>query len=255
MSSLPETPSSPSPYQAVIISDLHHLDSPQLKPERLPNTTLLSTSANRRSGAYQTVQTSSGLTLTNLPTPKGRMANYSLQKKVMSEAQLFVFLVTTTHFSKSNLVKCPRDVPSLCWIDNSNEEQAISEWKRQERERFLTLSQTVIQNEEQKKQDSKLSSYRFFWSSRPHDFPITSFEKVEKIVRNIRPETEVFSCRSTSLKKLLKNGDEMTQEFTMEWERLVKRATALHSSQKPDRQVHPRSKKEKKEISLWEKIR
>jgi len=226
--SQPETPSSPVP-QAVIVTDLN-----LTKLENLPNTTLLSSTINRIFGAFQSVQTSTGLIVASLPVPMGRVPNYSLQKKVMEEAELFIFLVSTLHFSKSNLVKCPRDVPSVCWIDNSNEAQASSEWKRKERMRLLAISRTAHRTEEDKRHEAKPRYVSYY---RLESFPITSFEKVETIVRSFRPETEVFSCSSTSLFEVLNQGKEVSPEFMMEWERMLKRATELHHSQRPDRQA------------------
>lgn len=224
---------SSEPLNVVLVSSIYY---PNMA--NLPNLTHLETTKERRSGIQTTFSSNSapGLSLSNLPRPTGRIANYSLQNKVLKNADLFILHATTADFTTGFHAKCPRDVPSICWIDNSNEEETVEKWKKQSRQRFLNLQRTTndIATQKYVKSDpKKIETYRLGWYSTPEDYPITSAEKVKKIIRQMRStetfEIEFFECNSTSMSNLLRSKEkpEVSDDFSQKWELMMQRVAQI----------------------------
>jgi len=158
----------------------------------------------------------------------------------MNNADLFIIHTVTANFSTRFLAKCPRDVPSICWIDNSREKETVEKWKKETRQRYLNLNRTVAdiaaQKSEyfvQKTEPKKIDVYHLGWYGTPEEYPITPVEKVKKIIQQMRStktfEIEFFECNSTSMYEVLraKQKTEVTDEFSQKWELMMQRIVQI----------------------------
>jgi len=108
--------------------------------------------------------TNPDVTITTLPNPGGRMANYTLQKEILGCADFFLILFNTCSWVYStqrwiSTVQKTPDVPVVCWIERSGEEKAIQDYKKQTAQNMMKLYKT--QNKLSAMKNDKHVSNRF----------------------------------------------------------------------------------------------
>ena len=144
-------------------------------------------------------------TITTLPMPEGRMPNRSLQNAILKCADVFILSLDTTDIWSGEdwmdtLSKF--EVPVLCWVDRSREEQCIQAYKKQTMKSLLRQYKTqtkleVSRNDENSSAVNK--DARSLYSYTP-SWPVKDYDTlVNEIKISLGADTPIFGFDPTDL--------------------------------------------------------
>jgi len=157
-------------------------------------------------GGFSTYPTANpDVTITTLPNPSGRMANFSLQKTILDCADVYLILIQTCGWASATErwinTLSSKNVPVVVCIERTDEERAIQEYKKETVKNLMRLYKVQNNVSGMKNTENSIvnKEYRSLYNYvRP--YPVQDYDQLVTSIKTAFGEsTSIYDLDTTGL--------------------------------------------------------